>query len=192
MNRQNRSALASVSVVLLACASAWVVTGCSGRPERAHAAAPDVVDVSSESELQPGTLVPDVPFTLQDGFQLHLPGMKGKLIAAFFCAAQTDPECQREATGLADRYVELREHHIVIVGVSPATTAIHKANLAAQHSPLDFASDSDGKVARAFGTTDLRRELRMFVVNRDGTIRAVWHGADPDVHTRALLAAAGE
>jgi peroxiredoxin len=177
------------SVLLLAWACSWVAVGCTGRTERAHAAAPE--SSASASELQLDTPVPDVPFTLQDGFELHLPAMKGKLIAVFFCANHDDPQCQREAEALSERHSELHgEHHIVIIGVSPASSAAHKAFLSDHHLPLDFASDPDGRVARAFGITRPLDELRMIVVDPNGKIRAVWRGADPERHVRELLLAA--
>lgn len=143
------------------------------------------------SELRTGSPVPDEPFILQDGFSLRLPAMKGKIIAAFFCSSVDDPQCQREAQVLAEHHAELRdEHHVVIIGVSPATAAAHKSWLAAQHLPLDFASDPDARLARAFGVRPARESMSMVVVDRDATIRALWHDADPERHVRELLAAA--
>lgn len=179
--------------LLLACACVWIAVGCTGRPDRAHAAAPAESAASSASELQPPAPVPDVPLTLQDGFRLQLPLMKGKIIAVFFCAAHDDPECRREVRVLGEHHAELHdEHHVVLIGVSPATTSAQKAFLSAQHSPLDFASDPDGRVARAFGVAAPQPGLRMFVVGKDGTLRAVWHGSDPERHVQLLLDAARE
>jgi peroxiredoxin len=184
-------ALRRWSVLLLACACAWIAAGCTARPARAHAALSVAAPESRASELQLNTPVPDVPFTLQDGFQLRLPAMKGKIIAVFFCTNYDDPQCRREAEVLSERHVELHdEHHVVIIGVSPGTTAAHKAFLSAHHMPLDFASDPDGRVARAFGITGAPDELRMIVIDTGGTIRAVWRGTDPDRHVRDLLLAA--
>lgn len=178
------------SLVLLACAC---VAGCSGRPERAQAAGPVEVEASSAGELQRGTPVPDVPFTLQDKFQLQLPAMKGKIIAVFFCAALDDPQCLREADVLGEHHAQLHDdHHVVIIGVSPATPQAHKAFLAARHLPLDFASDPDGRIARAFAITEPHAELRMVVIDKQGLVRAVWHGRDPDRHVRDLLGVARE
>src|SRR5207237_8411850 len=75
------------SCLLLTWVCAWAVGGCTGRPRGAHAAAPVAVEQSPAHEPPPRTPVPDLPLTLQDGFQLRLPMMKGKLIAVFFCAA---------------------------------------------------------------------------------------------------------
>lgn len=163
-----------LSLLLLCFAS-----GCTGQPQRAHAAAPS---------LEPGAQVPHEALILQDGFELRLPAMKGKIIAVFFCASLDDPQCQREAKVLADYHTELHDdHHVVVIGVSPASTAAHKAWLAAQHSPLDFASDPDGRVARAFGVGE---GSAVVVVDKDSLIRAVWRDADPERHVRELLSAA--
>jgi peroxiredoxin len=163
------------SLMLLLC----LVSGCTGEPERAHAASPS---------LELGARVPDEALILQDGFELRLPAMKGKLIAVFFCASLDDPQCQREAKVFGEHHAELRdEHHVVIIGVSPASSAAHKSWLAAQHLPLDFASDRDGRVARAFGAS---AGSPVVVVDKDSTIRAVWRNGDPERHVRDLLAAA--
>jgi len=181
------------SYLLLAWVSTWAVGGCTGRPTRAHAAAPVAVEQPPAREPPSRTPVPDLPLTLQDGFPLRLPMMKGKLIAVFFCAAYDDAQCQREADGLGAHHAELRDaHHVVIIGVSPATPAAHEAFLSARRSPLDFASDADGRIGRAFGMAGARDALPMVVVARDGTIRAVWHGVDPERHVRDLIAAAAD
>jgi peroxiredoxin len=170
--------------LLLACACLTVASGCNGRPERAYAAA-------RVDSLQLGTAVPDVPFTLQDGFELRLPAMKGKTIAVLFCTTHDDPQCVREADAMRDHFSELHdEHHVVIIGVSPASNAAHKAHLTAHRMPFDFASDPDGRVAAAFGAGGMHEGLRVVVVDRGGTIHAVWSGADPERHVRELLAAA--
>ena len=99
----------------------------------------------------------------------------------------------RSAQVLADHHAELHDaHHVVVIGVSPATTAAHKPFLSVRHMPLDFASDPEGRIAQAFGISAPREQLRMAVVDRSGAIRAVWHGGDPERHIRELVVAARE
>jgi peroxiredoxin Q/BCP len=188
-----------LTVLLTICGLLENLAGCQGGVGRAHAVAPEVAPVQvakpelAASELRPGSPVPDVPFVLQDGFQLRLPAMKGKTIAVFFCASYTDPACQRQAEALRDHFSELHdEQHVVILGVSPETSAAHQAYLTAKRMPFDFASDPDGQLALAFGIAGPRTAPQTFVVDRGGAIRAVWRGADPEAQVRDLLAIARE
>ncbi|HET6336205.1 MAG TPA: redoxin domain-containing protein [Polyangiales bacterium] len=145
-------------------------------------------------ELEQGALVPDLPFVLQDGFQLLLRGLKGKLIAVYFCPGVDDPECVRETEGLRDRWPELQEkQHVTIVGVSPQDAVLQR-NFIAQHKlPFDLTADVDGHMATAFGVpTRGPYTPRVFLIGKDNRIRAVWRATNPEAHVEQILAAANE
>ena len=140
--------------------------------------------------LPPGSAAPKVTFTLQDGFDLSLALLAGKVVTVSFCAAATDPACVREAEGLGRHREELFDHHAIVLGVSPEDAAAHKALIARYQLPFDLATDADGHLARAFAVPAGEHDPTTFLIGRDGNIRAVWHGADPEAHARATLAAA--
>lgn len=165
-------------------------------PEIAQASLTNVVPtfVPSTTELADGVAVPDLPFTLQDGFKLSLPALKGKPITVYFCASSNDPDCMREAQGLRTHWEELHEqHHAVIIGVSPQDTTSLRAFIAQQNLPFDLASDVDRTLARAFGVPASGHYApRTFLVGKDGKIRAHWQTTDPEAHVKAILAASAD
>jgi peroxiredoxin len=144
------------------------------------------------SELTEGAATPNVPFTLQDGFELFLPQMKGKVITVVFCSATTDPECLQELRGLRDHWRVMHDNYnVVVVAVSPQTTSANKTLIASQSLPFDVASDLEGHIAGAFGVPTLPTSSpRVFLIGRDGTVRSAWRSANPDLHVREILSAA--
>ena len=77
--------------------------------------------------LAVGAQAPAVEMSLQDGFKFPLAALTGKLIAIYFCAADDDPECLREARGLRDHWHELHEdHHVAMFGISTSNAATLK------------------------------------------------------------------
>lgn len=161
-------------------------TGVAAVPSEPKPASP-----ASSNELQLGSAVPELPFTLQDGFSLDLPSLKGKLITVFFCPADNDPECVRQMHGLRARYAELHEqNHVVVLGVSPQDAATHKAFIAKNELPFDLVADVDGTLAKAFGVPAGQYTPRTFLVGKDGKIQRVWRTADPNTHIGEILALA--
>lgn len=192
------SALLTVTIGLAGCTGKSSAAATPQPEPSATAAAvvaapttPAPASPASSNELQLGSAVPELPFTLQDGFKLELPSLKGKLIAVFFCSAHNDPECVREMQGLRVRYDELHEqNHVVVLGVSPQDAATHKAFIAQNKLPFDLSADGDRALAKAFGVPEGAYTPRTFLVGKDGTVRKVWRTADPDAQVREILALA--
>ena len=168
-----------------------ISVACS-KPE-GRAAVPSVI---SPTESRPAAALPsasapmtahDVTFILSDGFRLSLASLQGKVVAVVLCPAIGAPGCTRESQGLAKRWRELEEHYVTAVGVVPEDNAQYWAAMARRDVPFDFAADVDGQVSRALGVSARDADPTVLLVGRDGTIRAVWRTADPDMHIREML-----
>ena len=158
-----------------------------------HAVLPPAIPPAAPPASPPASaagLAPGVTFVLADGFRLSLASLKGKVVAVVFCPAIDAPGCTRESHGLTRRWRELEEHHVTAVGVVPADTAQYRAAVERQDTPFDFVADVDGQLSHAFRVSMHDADPTLFLVGRDGTIRAVWRTADPDTHARELIAAA--
>lgn len=206
--RKSKAMVAARGASLVAVFSALAVVGCSRRNPQAttlptsSAEAPAAVlnaptpaaQEPKDTSLAIGAPAPDVALSLQDGFELELAGLRGKLIVVYFCSSDAVPGCVREAHGFRDHWSELhRTDQIVVVGVSPQDSPTQQAFIAEHELPFDLATDSDGSIARAFKLSK-QGEFgpAIFVVARNGTIRASWQTADPDAQTRQILAFADE
>jgi peroxiredoxin Q/BCP len=148
----------------------------------------------NSAALQVGAQAPAVEMSLQDGFQFPLAALQGKLIAIYFCAADDDPECLREAQGLRDHWPELHEdHHVAMFGISTRDAASRRAYVAQNKIPFDLAQDANGDIARAFGVpTQGPFAPHTFLIGRDGKIQRTWQTADPDTQATEILAHAAQ
>lgn len=188
----------AVTARYLVCSSVLAL-GCGkiAAAEQTPSAAPSAVRSAQAAPAAPettfavGTPAPDVTLVLQDGFALSLRGLKGKVVVLFFCARSEEPACLATARGFGAEYRELYgTHRIVLVGVSGDSAETHRAVLKREKLPFDFASDLDGRLARAFGVPAHPERPLTLVVGRDATIRAVWSESEPAVQAPQILAAA--
>jgi peroxiredoxin len=137
--------------------------------------------------LEVGALAPDVTFRLADGFSLSLAALRGKVVAVIFCNTIDAPGCISESRGLAQRWGELEEKYVTAIGVVPSDSRQDRP-LQGGELRFEFATDVDGRIARAFGVTaGDANDPTVFFVARDGSIRAVWYTPDPEMHVRGLL-----
>jgi peroxiredoxin len=175
-------------VVASGCNKALGETDQEPEKERAFAASPAR---SGTTSVTVGADVPDVTLVLPDGFPLKLSGLRGKVVALLFCAPSASSDCKREARGYASLWAEMERLGAAVVGVRAADAKSNAAWATDLHLPFDFASDLEGQASRKFGfsTADLRSN-KTLLVGRDGKLRAVWDGTDPDAHGYAILALA--
>lgn len=187
---------------LTICATLALHAGCSQRhdqPPQPTAARTTVTLASTirdapKPELALGSVIPELPVVLQDGFKLDLHLLKGKVIVLYFCAAVSDPACVRETLGLAQRYRELHdEHHVAMVGITREDAATHRAFISEHALPFDLASDPGAELAQAYGVPARGNYApRVFLFGRDNHLRAAWTSADPEAHVREISATAAE
>jgi peroxiredoxin Q/BCP len=142
--------------------------------------------------IQVGAPAPDLTFHLQDGRDLKLSSLRGKLVAVYFYPADATPGCTVEAQGLRDHWADLQAAGVAVIGVSGQDAESHKAFIAKEKLPYDLAVDTDGSVARAFevpvnGTFAARQTI---LIGKDGKVAHVWRKVSPSGHAEEILAAA--
>jgi thioredoxin-dependent peroxiredoxin len=164
--------------------------GCNASASANHRS--EVIEQQTSKALPIGAQMPAVTLSLQDGFEFPLAALTGKLIAVYFCAADDDPACVREAHGLRDHWHELHEnHHVAMFGISSRDAATRRAYVAEHKIEFDLAQDADGSIARAFGVpTHGPFAPHTFLIGRDGKVQRVWQTADPEAHAAEILALA--
>jgi peroxiredoxin Q/BCP len=120
-------------------------------------------------------------FTLTDatGKNVSLKDFKGKEVIAYFYPRDNTPGCTKEACGFRDRWAELKELGVVLIGISPDSAASH-AKFASDHRlPFILLCDPDKKVLTAYGAYG---EKMMYGKKVQGVIRStVWIGPDGKV-----------
>jgi len=117
----------------------------------------------------------------------------------FFYVADDGAACTAEALSFRKRYADLEARGVEVLGVSIDSVASHEQFSAKYGLPYPLLADVDHTAAQRYGvwqrtklgSRQIESVVRTtFVVNRDGTIRAVFadvRGGDHADHILALF-----
>ena len=145
--------------------------------------------VVEEAVLKEGDPTPDLKLILQDGSELSLKDTKETVFVYFYPKDDT-PGCTVEAQGLRDRYPELKQAGVKVIGVSLQNAASHVAFIEKHDLPFPLAVD-DGSAARAFSVpVNGEYAARHSFLMRGGRVVKVWRKVNPAEHAGEVLAAA--
>ena len=142
---------------------------------------------------------PAPAFTLpaQDGAQVSLAGLKGKPVVLYFYPKDDTPGCTKEACSFRDNWEVLADKGVVVLGVSPDTTASHQKFADKYKLPFPLLADEGHKIAEAYGAwgeknmygkkiTGILRTT--FLIGPDGLVKHVWKKPKTDIHAEEVLA----
>jgi peroxiredoxin Q/BCP len=108
-----------------------------------------------------------------------------KIVLLYFYPKDFTGGCTKEACGFRDRMADLQKDNVELVGVSFDTTDSHKAFAAKYGLGFTLLSDSDGKIADAYGarwgTKNLSQRVS-FLIGLDGKIVHVTNSGNPQQH----------
>jgi peroxiredoxin Q/BCP len=148
-----------------------------------------------------GKKAPD--FSLQDesGAERKLSEFRGKPVVLYFYPKDDTPGCTKEACGFRDAYSEYEDEGVVILGVSPDTTAAHTRFKAKYDLPFTLLADPEHRVCETYGVWGQKKfrgreymgVLRTtFLIHPDGTLARVFEGVKPEAHSAEVLEALAE
>ena len=141
--------------------------------------------------------VPD--FTLQDenGKDISLKDLRGKVVVLFFYPRADTPGCTIEACEFRDTYKKIQKTGAVLLGISPDTPKAQKKFQDKFSLPFTLLADAEKKVANIFG---VMKEKNMygkkvwgvarttFVIGPMGKIQHVFNNVKPEGHAEEVLA----
>ena len=151
--------------------------------------------------LNPGDPAPDFTLSDQDGNEVTLSGLRGKIVVLYFYPKADTPGCTTQACGVRDHKADYAAADAVVLGVSPdAVKAVSKFD---QKFGLGFPllADEGHKVAEQYGVwvkknrygrEYMGNERTTFVIAPDGTIKDILHKVKPAEHDNLVLAAIGQ
>jgi peroxiredoxin Q/BCP len=115
-----------------------------------------------------------------------------KIVLLYFYPKDFTGGCTKEACGFRDRMADLQKDNVELVGVSFDTTDSHKAFAAKYGLGFTLLSDSDGKIADAYGTRMMGMKMSnrvSFLIGLDGKIVHVTNSGNPQKHFDEMQAA---
>ncbi len=148
--------------------------------------------------LEPGDKAPDFTLPDQNGEMVSLSSFLGKTVVLYFYPRDNTPGCTKEACSFRDNYPLYMEKDVVVIGVSPNTSASHQKFAEKFELPFLLLADPEKQVVQAYGawgekknygkvTVGLLRST--FVIGPDGVIQKVFKKVKTATHGQDVLEA---
>ncbi len=120
-----------------------------------------------------GTSAPDFTLADQSGNEISLSEVLQKQpVLLYFYPADFTPGCTKEACMIRDRYDDILDVGVTVMGVSAQDEGSH-ARFSAQHElPFSLLADTDGTVAKLYqarGMLGITKRIT-YLINQEGEI----------------------
>ena len=150
--------------------------------------------------LKPGDAAPAFEGVTTDGKRVSLSDYRGRKLVLYFYPKDDTPGCTRQACSLRDGMAGLAAKGAAVLGVSTQDAASHAAFTRKFQLNFPLLADTDGSVARAFGTmgagglvSRLKSALGLadrvtFIIDEQGRIAHVIDKPDVARHAEEVLA----
>jgi thioredoxin-dependent peroxiredoxin len=146
-----------------------------------------------------GQPAPDFSLPSTDDTTVRLSDFKGKqAVVLYFYPRDDTPGCTAEACSFRDLRSLFNEHGAEILGVSPDTIKSHKKFQQKYQLTFPLLADADHAVADQYGVWQQKRFMgrdymgiarTTFVIDKDGTIKAVFPNVKVEGHADKVLQA---
>ena len=149
-------------------------------------------------ELAIGDKAPELGIPDQDGKKVALKDLKGKQVVLYFYPKDDTPGCTQESCDFRDSMAALKKTGAVILGVSLDGQASHQKFIKKFSLPFPLLSDEQKTVSTAYGVYKEKSmygkkywgiERSTFVINSDGTLKALFRKVKVNGHVDEVLAA---
>jgi thioredoxin-dependent peroxiredoxin len=148
--------------------------------------------------LEVGKPAPQFTLQDQDGNQLALQDLQGSPVVIYFYPKDDTPGCTTQACGIRDQWSEFEAAGAVVLGISPDDVASHARFATKYDLPHRLLADPDRTAIDAYGAWGTKKMygkeyegvIRSTVlVDREGTVAAVWPKVQPKPHADTVLEA---
>ena len=146
--------------------------------------------------VEEGSPAPDFTLTSDAGDAVTLSSLKGTPVVLYFYPKDDTPGCTTQACELRDGWSRVTGTGVTLFGVSPDSVRSHVKFREKYALPYRLLSDSDHRVADAFGVwieksgrgrTWFGNERSTFVIGPDGRIEHVLAQVKPAEHLDQLI-----
>jgi len=137
-------------------------------------------------------------FTLQDenGKEVSLKSLRGKVVVLYFYPRADTPGCTIEACEFRDTFKQMQKTGAVLLGVSPDTPKAQKKFQDKFKLPFSLLADADKKVADSFGVLQEKNMYgkkvmgivrSTFIIGPDGKIQHIFSKVKAEGHAQQVL-----
>ncbi|MFM2079623.1 MAG: hypothetical protein RLZZ219_305 [Cyanobacteriota bacterium] len=134
--------------------------------------------------LQVGDVAPAFSLPDQNGSSVDLSQFRGQRVVIYFYPKDDTSGCTKEACNFRDRWSVLRDHGIVVLGISKDNASSHQKFIAKYELPFTLLTDAEPcPVADSYGSYGLKKFMgkeymgmlrQTFVVDPEGRIEKVY------------------
>ena len=148
--------------------------------------------------ISSGIKAPDFELPDETGASRKLSDYAGKPIVLYFYPKDDTPGCTTEACSFRDDYSQYQVAGVVILGVSPDSSARHTKFIAKYQLPFTLLSDVDHQVCELYGVWGRKKFMgreydgvfrTTFLIDANGIILRVFENVSPANHSQEVLSA---
>lgn len=166
------------------------VTELEPRPPQA---APPPPQAAAAPRLSVGDWAPDFDLPDEVGRRHSLLQYRGRKVVLYFYPKDDTPGCTSEACGFRDSLGMFTDRNVVVLGVSPDSSASHERFKQKYGLTFPLLADEDHQVAQKYGVWVDKGGGRMgiarttFIIDADGRVAHVFPNVRPEGHAQEVL-----
>jgi len=142
---------------------------------------------SNEIQLQVNQQAPEFSLVDDAGNTRTLSSCKGKKVALVFYPKDGSPYCTKQAQAIKERFLELINHNILVLGLSTDNTQAHKKFKQEYQLPFDLLTATE-TVLTLYNAQGLPFNKRItFLLDESGKIAHIIDNVDITKHAQQIL-----
>ncbi len=151
--------------------------------------------------LDIGSKAPNFTLKNANNETIKLEEFKGKNVIVYFYPKDLTPGCTKQAIAFTEHEDEFSKRDTVIIGISPDSTASHEKFIKKHNLNLILLADEEKqaiesygvwKEKKMYGRTFMGVERSTFLVDRTGTVQAIWRKVKVAKHINEVLEELGK
>ncbi|MGE4218534.1 MAG: thioredoxin-dependent thiol peroxidase [Alphaproteobacteria bacterium] len=145
-----------------------------------------------------GDPAPDFTMPTDGGGAISLASLRGRPVVLYFYPKDDTPGCTQEACDFRDKLPDFSRLDAAVIGVSKDSVARHDKFKAKHGLNFTLAADESGAVCEGYGVWVEKSlygrkymgiDRATFLIDKAGTVRAVWRKVKVKGHAEAVLKA---
>jgi peroxiredoxin Q/BCP len=151
--------------------------------------------------LDIGSKAPNFTLKNANNETITLEEFKGKNVIVYFYPKDLTPGCTKQAIAFTEHEEEFSKRDTVIIGISPDSSASHEKFIKKHNLNLILLADEEKqaiesygvwKEKKMYGRTFMGVERSTFLVDRTGTVQAIWRKVKVAKHINEVLEELGK
>ncbi len=146
--------------------------------------------------IEIGNKAPNFKLASSNGETISLNSFKDKNILIYFYPKDATPGCTKQAIGFTEHADEFEKRNTIVLGISPDSLASHEKFIKKHNLNVILLADEEKqaiesygvwKEKKMYGRTFMGVERSTFLVDRTGTVKAIWRKVKVAKHIQEVL-----